>query len=170
MNAKASESAEMGDQPNHSPGQRDHEHEKNNAPFAPFPTQLPATRSVYSVDPRIGAERNVEPGPFRARALAQVLALPPGFLLGDARRFRDHLLEFLLRGPQLGFLLRELLFGYVEGRLPFNRTTKHARSLHATRGKEENHQRDNAKNDQGQAESETDLEPFRELTRLMQHV
>src|ERR1043165_4875849 len=114
-------------QPDHGHGQNENEDQKNNSPFPSLLSErtrpfLPTAVVSFVVE----RDRSIEAIASFACAQQQLLTLPPFNLLRQSRRIRDHFLEFLHLVAQLRFLLRQLLFGLIEGSCRSKRAPKHA--------------------------------------------
>lgn len=155
----------MAHQPDHGDTKRDHQHEKDDPAFAPFFPQRdapPADAAIVTPAFVLQCNRNIEPAAAFTGAGQQFFPLPACRFLGDARRFRDHALEFFHFAAQLRFALSEFFLFLVKRRSGFRRSAAHAESLTLRGHPEKNHERDHPKNNQRQRDRETDLHPLSE--------
>jgi hypothetical protein len=160
-------------QPDNETDEGDEQDEKNNPAFTALFSHRSSPRRTtgcFAETLVLQGDRDIEPGPLRARAIQQFIALLPRFLLRYARRIRDHALEFLHLIAQLRFLARKFFLAEVERGARFIRATKHAASLDTVSHPEKDNERGDAKNNQRQTESETDFHPVAEIASFVEHV
>ena len=161
---------EVGRQPDHRHGKRDHKDDEDDATFAPLFSQRGSRATGVRVVPPTRVMEgggNVETAAALGSAAEQFLALATRSFLRHPRRLRDHALELLHLLSHLRGATGQFFLFVIERRLRFRRAAAHAELLPFRREPEENNERDESENDQRQRDRETDLHPLRESFSAM---